>query len=37
MNKIDLQNRKADESDSENFADDWFFQSSGKSDAGPNL
>ena len=32
-----LRKIKAAESDAENFADDWFFQSSGKSDAGPNL
>jgi hypothetical protein len=32
-----LRKIKATESDAGNFADDWFFQSSGKSDVGPNL
>ena len=32
-----LRKIKAAESDARNFADDWFFQSSGKSDVGPNL
>ena len=32
-----LRKIKAAESNARNFADDWFFQSSGKSDEGPNL